>query len=91
MALFGRVFGTALLIGAGALALGAIVAAPRILRASRPHVREALRRGFALYDKARSAAAEFADDVEDLVAEVRAEAPERGGADKHAEGEAKRA
>jgi hypothetical protein len=78
MALFGRVLGTALLIGGGALAIGAIVAAPKILRASRPVVREALRRGLELYDKARGAAAEFADDVEDLVAEVRAEAPRRG-------------
>jgi hypothetical protein len=78
MALFGRVLGTALLIGGGALALGAIMAAPRVLRASRPHVREALRRSLEIYDKARAAAAEFADDVEDLVAEVRAEAPERG-------------
>ena len=91
MALFGRVLGTALLIGAGALAVGAVVAAPRVLRASRPHVREALRRGFDLYDKARSAAAEFAEDVEDLVAEVRAEAPGRGEAREAAEGEAKRA
>lgn len=78
MALFGRVLGTALLIGAGALAVGAVVAAPKILRASRPAVREALRHGLALYDKARAAAAEFADDVEDLVAEVQAEAPGRG-------------
>ena len=58
MALFGRVLGTVLLIGGGALAVGAIVAAPRVLRAARPAVRETLRRGLALYDKARSAAAE---------------------------------
>jgi hypothetical protein len=77
MALFGRVLGTALLIGGGALAVAAVVAAPKILRASRPVVREALRRSIALYDKARAAAAEFADDVEDLVAEVRAKTPER--------------
>jgi hypothetical protein len=91
MALFGRALGTALLIGAGALAVGAIVAAPRILRVSRPHVREAIRRGFALYDKARSAAAEFADDMEDLVAEVRAEAPGREGARETSQDEPKRA
>ena len=60
------------------MAIGAVVVAPRLLRASRPVVREALRRGLELYDKARGAAAEFADDVEDLVAEVRAEAPGRG-------------
>lgn len=91
MALFGRVLGIALLVGAGALAVGAVIAAPRILRASRPHVREALRRGLALYDKARAAAAEFADDMDDLVAEVRAEAPGRGGAGQTPEGEAERA
>jgi hypothetical protein len=82
MALFGRVLGTALLIGGGALALGAVIAAPKVLRASRPYVREALRRSLQLYDKARAAAAEFADDVEDLVAEVRAEAPERGATEE---------
>ncbi len=82
MALLGRVLGTTLLIGAGALAVGAIVAAPKILRASRPFVREALRRGLAFYDKARSAAAEFSDDVEDLVAEVRAEATKRRAPDE---------
>lgn len=91
MALFGRVLGTALLIGGGALAVGAIVAAPRILRASRPVVREAIRRGLDLYDKARSAAAEFIDDVEDLVAEVRAEAPSRPASGDHAEKTAKQA
>lgn len=78
MTLFGRVLGTALVIGGGALAVAAVIAAPKILRASRPHVREALRRSLELYDRARAAAAEFADDVEDLVAEVRAEAPGRG-------------
>jgi hypothetical protein len=69
----GRVLGTALLIGAGAAAIGAVVAAPGILRALRPVVRESLRRGFGLYERARSAAAEFVDDIEDLVAEVRAD------------------
>lgn len=69
----GRVLGTALLIGAGAAVIGAVVAAPSMLRAMRPVVRESLRRGFGLYERARAAAAEFADDVEDLVAEVRAD------------------
>lgn len=91
MALLGRVLGTALIIGAGALAVGAVVAAPKILRASRPFVREGLRRGLALYDKARSAAAEFSDDVEDLVAEVRAEATRRGAPAEVSQEAAKRA
>ena len=68
-----RVLGTALLVGCGALAIATVVAAPSILRAARPAVREALRRGFGLYDRARAGAAEFADDVEDLVAEVRSD------------------
>ena len=69
----GRVLGTALLIGAGAAVIGAVVVAPSMLRAMRPVVRESLRRGLGLYERARAAAAEFADDVEDLVAEVRAD------------------
>lgn len=91
MALFGRVLGTTLLIGGGALAVAAVMAAPKILRASRPHVREVLRRGFELYDKARAAAAELADDVEDLVAEVRAEAPGRAKTGEAPEKAAKQA
>lgn len=73
MPLVGRVVGTALVIGAGALAVATVIAAPQILRASRPVVREVVRRGLALYDRARTAAAEFADDVEDIVAEVRSD------------------
>lgn len=72
MGIGGRLLGTALLLGCGAVAAAAIVAAPRILRTTRPFVREGLRRGFGLYEQARAAAAEFADDVEDLVAEARA-------------------
>ncbi len=73
MGIGGRLLGTALLLGCGALAVAAIVAAPGILRSTRPFVREGLRRGLGLYEQARAAAAEFADDVEDLVAEVRAD------------------
>ena len=91
MALFGRALGAVLLIGGATLAVGAVIAAPKILRASRPHVREALRRSLKLYDKARGAAAEFADDVEDLVAEVRAEAPGRQPTGEAPEKPAKRA
>ena len=91
MALFGRILGTALLIGGVAMAVGAVIAAPKILRASRPQVREALRRSLALYDKARAAAAEFAEDMEDLVAEVRAAAPGHGATGEAPENAAKRA
>jgi hypothetical protein len=68
-----RLFGTVALIAGGALVVTAVIAAPAVLRASRPVAREALRRGLRLYDRARAASAEFVEDVEDLVAEVRSE------------------
>jgi hypothetical protein len=46
---------------------------PRILRAARPIVRQGLKRGLEVYALVRGAAAELADDVEDLIAEVQAE------------------
>lgn len=77
MAIGGRLVGTAFLIGGGALAVIAVVAAPRLFKAARPVVREGLRRGLGLFERARSAAAELADDVEDLVAEVRSEVSQK--------------
>ena len=71
--MLGRIVGTALVIGVGVVAVGAVIAGPRLLRAGRPFAREGLKRGMALYAQVRGAAAEFAEDVEDLVAEVRAE------------------
>lgn len=68
-----RVFGAALLVGGGIAAIALVVAAPKLLRASRPFVRETLKRGMGAYARARAATAEFAEDVEDLVAEVQAE------------------
>ena len=68
-----RLFGTVALIAGGALVVAAVIAAPAVLRASRPMAREALRRGLRLYDRARAASAEFVEDVEDLVAEVQSE------------------
>lgn len=76
-----RVLGTALLVGIGAVVIAGIVAAPTILRTTRPLVREGLRRGLGAYERARAAASEFADDVEDLVAEVRADLPRKSAAD----------
>lgn len=73
MGLAARVLGTVLIVGAGALAVATIIAAPRLLKAARPSAREVLRRGLGLYERARAAAAEFAEDVEDLVAEVQAD------------------
>lgn len=76
----GRLVGAVLLVGAGAVAVTAVIAAPHLLKAARPLVREGLRRSISIYDRARSAAAEFVEDVEDLVAEVRADVadPARG-------------
>lgn len=73
MAFARSVLWTVLIIGAGALVIGAVIAAPKLLRAARPAAREALRRGLGFYERARNAAAEFAEDVEDLVAEVQAD------------------
>ena len=62
-----------MLVGIGALAVAAVISAPTIFRAARPMLKEGLRRSMRLYDQARGAAAEVAEDVEDLVAEVRAD------------------
>lgn len=73
MALGGRVLGAVLLVGAGALAIAAVAAAPHLLRTARPLVREGLKRGLKFYEGARASAAELAEDIEDLVAEVKAD------------------
>jgi len=73
MSIAGRMLGTAFVLGVGALTVAAIVAAPRLLRTARPMLREGLKRGLSVYEQARAAAAELADDVEDLVAEVRSD------------------
>jgi hypothetical protein len=80
MSLGGRLLGTVFVLGAGALAVAAIIAAPRLMQSARPLLREGLKRGIGVYEQARAAAAELADDVEDLVAEVRSElTPGRAG------------
>lgn len=71
MSLLGRVFGTALIVGGAVAAVAAVVAAPQVLRAARPLAREALKRGLRIYERSRTAAAQFVDDVEDLIAEAR--------------------
>ena len=73
MAFARSVLGALVMVGAGALAVGVIIAAPALLRAARPAVRAAMRRGLGLYERARNAAAELTEDVEDLVAEVQAD------------------
>ncbi len=73
MGLGARILGTVLVVGAGALAVAAVIAAPGILRAARPAAREALRGGLKLYERVREAASAFAEDVEDIVVEVQCE------------------
>lgn len=73
MSLAGRVLGAAFLVGVGAAAIIVVAAAPQVLRVARPIAREGLKRGMKLYDRARGAVAELADDFEDLVAEVKAD------------------
>lgn len=68
---FGRIVGAALLVGGGALAIAVVLSAPKIMRTARPLLREGLKRGLGLYEQVRTSAAEFTEDVEDLVAEVR--------------------
>lgn len=71
MAFGGRVLGVVFLLGAVGLAVTAVAAAPYVLKTARPLVREGLKRGMKLYENARASAVEFAEDVEDLVAEVK--------------------
>lgn len=78
MGLGSRLLGTAVLIGGGVLLVAAVIAAPKVLRAARPAAREALRRGMRIYERTRTAAAEFVEDVEDLVAEVQSELSHEG-------------
>jgi hypothetical protein len=81
MSLVGRVLGTVLVVGGAAVLVAAVVSAPKLLRAARPLAREALKRGFDVYERARTASAQFADDVEDLVAEVRADVSKKAAAE----------
>ncbi len=73
MAFGERMLGTVVLVGLGVLTVGAVVAAPALLRTTRPIIREGLRRGIGYYARARAAASEFAEDIDDLIAEVRSE------------------
>jgi hypothetical protein len=66
-------------LGVGA-ALVAVAAIPAIVVATRPLARVALKSGLLLLEKSREAIAEAGENIEDLVAEVRAElAAEREG------------
>jgi len=73
MGLGSRVFTAGLVIGAGALIVAGVVVAPKALRSARPTLRGVMKTTLRTYAKVRSAAAELAEDVEDLFAEVKAE------------------
>lgn len=73
MGLAARLLGGVVLVGVGVGAVVLAANAPRLLRASRPVLRQGLKRGLEAYAALRGAAADFAEDVEDLVAEVQAE------------------
>ncbi len=73
MAFGERMLGTVALVGVGVLTVGAVLAAPALLRTARPIIRAGLRRGIEYYARARAAASEFAEDIDDLIAEVRSE------------------
>ena len=76
-----RLLGGIILVGVGLGAVALVANAPRLLRSARPLLRQGLKRGLAAYDGLRGAAAEFAEDVEDLVAEVQSELKQAGGSD----------
>jgi len=59
-------------IGIG-VAVVAVAAIPAIVHAGRPLARVALKSGLLLLEKSREALAEAGENIEDLVAEVRAE------------------
>lgn len=60
-----------ILIGAGAMLIGKMF--PRVARTFRPVAKTVIRAGVAVTDKAREVAAETGEQVQDMVAEVRAE------------------
>lgn len=74
-----RLLGGMLIVGVGVGALVLAANAPKLLRAARPVVRQGLKHGLEAYTTVRSAVADFADDVEDLVAEVQAELKQAHG------------
>lgn len=91
MGLVARLLGGVVILGVGVGAVVLVASAPRLLRASRPALRQGLKRGLEAYAALRGAAADFAEDVEDLVAEVQAELKTPGPAGSAQEADAKEA
>jgi hypothetical protein len=85
MGIASRLLIAGLVVAGGALVVAGVIAAPKALQSARPRLRTLMKSGLQVYAKTRSAAAEFADDVEDLFAEVTAElanTPEPKAADQ---------
>lgn len=89
MSLASRLLGSVVVLGLGVGALALAANAPKLLRAARPVLRKGLKHGLEAYTAVRGAAAEFAEDIEDLVAEVQTELKQ--GHEPAAEAEAKEA
>jgi len=69
----GTVLGVAIGLGAAAVAAALVPALPTIARAGRPAARGALKSGLILMERGREVLAEASEELEDLLAEVRAE------------------
>ena len=76
MGLASRLLGGVVVLGVGVGAIALAANAPKLLAAARPVLRKGLKQGLVVYGAVRAAAAELAEDVEDLVAEVQAELKE---------------
>ena len=73
MGIASRLLITGLVVAGGALVVAGVITAPKALQAARPRLRAVMKSALQVYAKTRSAAAEFAEDVEDLFTEVKAE------------------
>lgn len=76
MGLASRLLGGVVVLGLGVGAIALAANAPKLLRAARPVLRKGLKQGLEAYAAVRATAAELAEDVEDLLAEVEAELKE---------------
>ncbi len=69
----GTPLGIAIGLGAAVLATAIVPALPAIVRASRPTARAAMKSGLILLEKGREVMAEASEELEDIMAEVKAE------------------
>lgn len=82
-----RILGLALFLGAGAVAVGVIVAGPPLARVARPMLRVGLKRGVEIYAEARTRLEAAIEDLSDLVAEVHEEVVQARNVTPHAANE----